>query len=206
MPRPSRPINTANVRTAVKARKSSALSLALLALCFGAASSIISRTAHAQSQSASFAAPINKPYSSLGRRAASGDFNNDGRADLIVITGPGVGSPSSGYNVGVALGNDDGITINVGNGVCLSKHSEKCMTDFSAQTPSCVFVRNLEPLEERAACLHHVARSSEVRLLAESGLQLRDNYILFQDFAPGARRLPISRLAPAALCKYNARA
>jgi len=109
MPRPSRPSNTADVRPPVKAWNLPALSLAVLALCIGAASSIISRTAHAQSQAVSFAAPTNKPYSSLGRRAATGDFNNDGKPDLIVITGPGVGSPSSSYNVGVALGNGDGI-------------------------------------------------------------------------------------------------
>ena len=107
MPRPSHPRNGARVRPHVKALKLLASLCALLALCLGASSSLVSRKAHARSQAVSFASPVVKPYSAHGGRIAAGDLNNDGKPDLVAVTGPGVGT-GNGNNLGVALGNGDG--------------------------------------------------------------------------------------------------
>jgi hypothetical protein len=69
MPRLSCPRNAAHVRPPVNSWKSPALLCALLTLCLGAASSLVSPKSHAQSQAVSFAGPVNKPYSKHGRAA-----------------------------------------------------------------------------------------------------------------------------------------
>jgi hypothetical protein len=86
--------------TALPARHSSLFLLAVLFLCIG-----LTKPANTQNvqfvQVASFTPPLGSPpYIPV-----TGDLNHDGKLDLVLVSGPGTGTPSTAY---VLLGNGDG--------------------------------------------------------------------------------------------------